>query len=77
MDVPPYGTFSFGNILKDDFVEAVEGPKFRSAFMDIQSGINHRIPRLLRLLRWRSPREQVLRERELRGRNDLLRYSVK
>jgi uncharacterized protein len=39
MNVSPYGTFSFGNVLKDDFVEAVESPKFRSAFADIQSGI--------------------------------------
>jgi uncharacterized protein len=40
MDISPYGTFSFGNMLKDDFVEAVEGSKFRSVFTDIQSGIN-------------------------------------
>jgi uncharacterized protein len=40
MEVPPYGTFNFGNVLKDDFVEAVEGQKFRSVFSDIQSGIN-------------------------------------
>jgi uncharacterized protein len=40
MNVTPYGTFSFGNVLEDDFVEAVEGPKFRSVFADIQSGIN-------------------------------------
>ena len=40
MNLSPYGSFSFGNILQDDFVEAVESPKFRSVFADIQSGIN-------------------------------------
>jgi uncharacterized protein len=40
MNVSPYGPFSFGNILKNDFVEAVENPKFRAVFADIQSGIN-------------------------------------
>ena len=40
MNLSPYGSFTFGNILKDDFVEAVESPKFRSVFTDIQSGIN-------------------------------------
>ena len=40
MNVSPYGSFSFGNILTDDFVEAAESPKFRSVFTDIQSGIN-------------------------------------
>ena len=40
MNVSPYGSFSFGNILADDFVEAVDSPKFRSVFTDIQSGIN-------------------------------------
>jgi uncharacterized protein len=40
MNVSPYGSFSFGNILNDDFVESVESPKFRSVFADIQSGIN-------------------------------------
>ncbi len=40
MNVSPYGSFSFGNILQDDFVESVESPKFRSVFIDIQSGIN-------------------------------------
>ena len=37
MSLSPYGSFSFGNILKDDFVEAVESEKFRSVFADIQS----------------------------------------
>ena len=41
MAVSPYGSFSFGNILTDDFVDAVESPKFRAVFADIQSGINH------------------------------------
>ena len=41
MNLSPYGSFSFGNILKDDFVEAVESQKFRSVFTDIQSGINY------------------------------------
>ncbi len=40
MHVSPYESFSFGNILKDDFIDMVESPKFRSVFMDIQSGIN-------------------------------------
>jgi uncharacterized protein len=40
MNISPYGSFSFGNILRDDFVEAVESSKFRSVFNDIQSGIN-------------------------------------
>jgi uncharacterized protein len=40
MNLSPYGSFSFGNILKNDFVEAVENPKFRAVFADIQSGIN-------------------------------------
>ena len=40
MNLSPYGSFSFGNILRDDFVEAVESSKFRSVFKDIQSGIN-------------------------------------
>jgi uncharacterized protein len=40
MNVSPYGSFSFGNILADDFVEAAESPKFRSVFTDIHSGIN-------------------------------------
>jgi len=40
MNISPYGSFSFGNILKDDFVETVESSKFRSVFKDIQSGIN-------------------------------------
>jgi uncharacterized protein len=40
MNVFPYGSFSFGNILTDEFVEAAESPKFRSVFADIQSGIN-------------------------------------
>ena len=40
MNLSPYGSFSFGNILKDDFVDAVESEKFRSVFTDIQSGIN-------------------------------------
>jgi uncharacterized protein len=40
MNISPYGAFSFGNILQDDFVEAVESLKFRSVFADILSGIN-------------------------------------
>jgi uncharacterized protein len=39
MTLPKYGCFSFGNILKDDFVEAVETKKFHAAFADIWSGI--------------------------------------
>jgi uncharacterized protein len=39
MTLPKYGSFSFGNILKDDFVEAVETKKFHAAFADIWSGI--------------------------------------
>jgi uncharacterized protein len=40
MNVLPYGSFSFGNILREDFVESVESPKFRSVFTDVQAGIN-------------------------------------
>jgi uncharacterized protein len=39
MNLSPYGTFSFGNILTDDFVDAEESPKFRSVFADLQTGI--------------------------------------
>ena len=39
MNLPKYGSFSFGNILNNDFVEAVETTKFHSAFADIRSGI--------------------------------------
>src|SRR6202022_53564 len=39
MSLPKYGFFSFGNILENDFVDAVETTKFRSVFEDIQSGI--------------------------------------
>ena len=39
MSVEKYGRFTFGNVLKDDFVDAVETLKFRSVFEDIQSGI--------------------------------------
>jgi uncharacterized protein len=39
MNLSPYGIFSFGNILTDDFVDAVESPKFRSVFADLQTGI--------------------------------------
>ncbi len=40
MNLSPYGSFSFGNILTVDFVEAVESQKFRSVFTDILAGIN-------------------------------------
>lgn len=39
MNLAKYGSFDFGNILQDDFVDAVETAKFRSAFEDIQAGI--------------------------------------
>ena len=39
MTLPKYGSFSFGNVLIDDFVEAVETKKFHAAFADIRSGI--------------------------------------
>jgi uncharacterized protein len=39
MSLPKYGSFSFGNILKNSFVEGVETRKFHSAFADIRSGI--------------------------------------
>ena len=32
MDVTPYGTFSFGNVLKDDFVEAGGRPEIPLRF---------------------------------------------
>jgi uncharacterized protein len=39
MSLPKYGSFSFGNMIENDFVDAVETTKFRSIFEDIQSGI--------------------------------------
>jgi uncharacterized protein len=39
MSLPKYGSFSFGNIIESDFVDAVETSKFRSVFEDIQIGI--------------------------------------
>jgi uncharacterized protein len=39
MNLPKYGVFNFGNILGNEFFEAVEAPKFRSAFEDISLGI--------------------------------------
>lgn len=41
MSLPKYGSFSLGNVLDDDFVDAVETAKFRSIFEDIQTGIRH------------------------------------
>lgn len=37
--VEKYGRFTFGNVLRDDFVDAVETPRFRSVFEDIREGI--------------------------------------
>jgi uncharacterized protein len=39
MQLTKYGSFDFGNILHDDFVDAVETVKFRSVFEDIQAGV--------------------------------------
>jgi uncharacterized protein len=39
MNLAAYGSFDFGNILRDDFVDVVETAKFRSVFQDIQAGI--------------------------------------
>lgn len=39
MTVKPYGDFSFGNVLRDDFADALETPKFREVLADIQTGI--------------------------------------
>ncbi|HXO97249.1 MAG TPA: hypothetical protein VN857_11745 [Chthoniobacterales bacterium] len=39
MNLPKYGVFNFGNILENEFFEAVEAPKFRSVFEDIRLGI--------------------------------------
>jgi uncharacterized protein len=39
MNLAKYGSFDFGNVLRDDFVDAVETAKFRSVFKDIQAGI--------------------------------------
>lgn len=39
MPVAPYGTFSFGNILEEDFTQAANSPKFRQVFADIRRGL--------------------------------------
>lgn len=39
MTLKPYGDFSFGNVLRDDFCDALETPKFRHALSDIQAGL--------------------------------------
>lgn len=39
MPVEPYGSFSFGNVTRDHFLDAVETPKFQQVLGDIQSGI--------------------------------------
>lgn len=39
MTLAPYGDFSFGNVLRDDFADALETPKFRQVLEDIQTGV--------------------------------------
>lgn len=39
MTLKPYGEFSFGNVVRDHFADALETPKFRKVLTDIQSGI--------------------------------------
>lgn len=39
MPVEPYGSFSFGNVTRDHFLDAVETPKFQQVLSDIQTGI--------------------------------------
>ena len=39
MALEPYGEFSFGNVLRDHFADALETPKFRQVLVDIQTGI--------------------------------------
>lgn len=39
MPVEPYGTFSFGNILEEDFTQSVDSEKFRRVFADIRQGL--------------------------------------
>ena len=39
MRVHPYGTFSFGNVLHDEFVDVLETPKFRHVLEDVQAGV--------------------------------------
>ena len=39
MSLEPYGEFSFGNVLRDHFADALETPKFRQVLVDIQTGI--------------------------------------
>lgn len=39
MPTPPYGTFSFGNVLTDSFSAMVETPTFQKAFNDICTGL--------------------------------------
>jgi uncharacterized protein len=39
MTVEPYGPFAFGNVLADDFADALESEKFRAVFRDVQEGL--------------------------------------
>ncbi len=39
MPVKPYGDFSFGNVTREHFLDALETPKFQEVLKDIQSGI--------------------------------------
>ncbi|MGA7212811.1 MAG: hypothetical protein WBX20_01250 [Terrimicrobiaceae bacterium] len=39
MTLDPYGQFSFGNVTRNHFADALETPKFRQVLSDIQLGI--------------------------------------
>ena len=39
MTLDPYGEFSFGNVTRDRFADALETPKFRQGLADIRVGI--------------------------------------
>lgn len=39
MPVEPYGSFSFGNVTRDHFLDALDTPKFQQVLGDIQGGI--------------------------------------
>jgi uncharacterized protein len=39
MLLEPYGEFSFGNVLREHFADALETAKFRQVLVDIQIGI--------------------------------------
>lgn len=40
VDHPAYGTFVFGNVYRNEIMDALDNPVFKKAFTDIVSGIN-------------------------------------